>query len=353
MDGVSGPSTQAQPSSLDKSRVLDVKPLRTLVPMFPNPPQAPPFVCSSPFGPFPSGFTPFYPFSMGPPGSEARHGEGSGAGTGTGAGAYSTPAAAVPLRSFGTPQMGTHFSNGGGGGGDTESSMDINFGEGGGGSTVSGRKKRAATRSQPDAAAKRKERKAANAAASGEARKPNLANVVGLPQPQREDGSREVVNFVIMKFDGVRRRLSQLEDSKEASTGLIKRADLKAGNILMTAGFRTNSKKRIGAVPGVEIGDIFFFRMEMCVLGLHAPSMAGIDYMTVKTDMEDEPLAVSIVSSGGYDDDAEDQDVLVYTGQGGGNYSNSGKQASDQKLERGNLALEKSARRGKDRKSVV
>ncbi|XP_010694671.2 histone-lysine N-methyltransferase, H3 lysine-9 specific SUVH1 [Beta vulgaris subsp. vulgaris] len=346
MDGVSGPSTQAQPSSLDKSRVLDVKPLRTLVPMFPNPPQAPPFVCSSPFGPFPSGFTPFYPFSMGPPGSEARHGEGSGAGTGTGAGAYSTPAAAVPLRSFGTPQMGTHFSNGGGGGGDTESSMDINFGEGGGGSTVSGRKKRAATRSQPDAAAKRKERKAANAAASGEARKPNLANVVGLPQPQREDGSREVVNFVIMKFDGVRRRLSQLEDSKEASTGLIKRADLKAGNILMTAGFRTNSKKRIGAVPGVEIGDIFFFRMEMCVLGLHAPSMAGIDYMTVKTDMEDEPLAVSIVSSGGYDDDAEDQDVLVYTGQGGGNYSNSGKQASDQKLERGNLALEKSARRG-------
>ncbi|KNA20959.1 hypothetical protein SOVF_047620 [Spinacia oleracea] len=345
MDGVSGPSTQSQPS-FDKSRVLDVKPLRTLVPMFPNPPQAPPFVCSSPFGPFPSGFTPFYPFSMGPPGSqtggEARPQDGGGA-------TYATPAAAVPLRSFGTPQMGAHFSNG-----DTGSSMeasrDLHFGDGGA-TPASGSKRRGASRAAPkvqsgDAAAQRKARKIANAASAGEIRKPNLTNVVGLPQAHREDGNREVVNYVIMKFDAVRRRLSQLEDSKEASTGLIKRADLKAGNILMTAGFRTNSRKRIGGVPGVEIGDIFFFRMEMCVLGLHAPSMAGIDYMTVKTEAEDEPLAVSIVSSGGYDDDAEDQDVLVYTGQGGGNYNNSGKAASDQKLERGNLALEKSSRRG-------
>ncbi|KAL2942951.1 Histone-lysine N-methyltransferase H3 lysine-9 specific SUVH3 [Bienertia sinuspersici] len=341
MDGVSGPSTQSQ-TAFDKSRVLDVKPLRTLVPMFPNPPQAPPFVCSSPFGPFPSGFTPFYPFSMGPPGSQ-HAGEGRQQDGGAG---YATPAAAVPLRSFGTPQMGAHFSNG-----DTESSMeasrDINFGDGGATPASGSRKRGAANARNPrDAAAARKARKEAAAANAGDIRKPIFANVAGLPQPQREDGNREVANYVIMKFDGVRRRLSQLEDSKEAKTGLIKRADLKAGNILMTTGFRTNSKKRIGGVPGVEVGDIFFFRMEMCVLGLHAPSMAGIDYMTVKNEVEEEPLAVSIVSSGGYDDDAEDQDVLVYTGQGGGNYSNSGKAASDQKLERGNLALEKSARRG-------
>ncbi|CAO2833089.1 unnamed protein product [Amaranthus hypochondriacus] len=329
MDGVSGPATQSEPI-FDKSRVLDVKPLRTMVPMFPNPPQAPPFVCSSPFGPFPSGFTPFYPFSMGPPG-EGRHQDGA---------TYATPAAAVPLRSFGTPQMGAHFPNG-----DTDSSRDIHFGDGEF-HTGSGRKKRGPYKIPKDAAEKRAERKARKEAAGTEIRKPNLANVVGLPQEQREDGNREIVCFVLMKFDAVRRRLSQLEDSKEASTGLIKRADLKSGNIMMTSGFRTNSRKRIGVVPGVEIGDIFYFRMEMCVLGLHAPSMAGIDYMTVKNDMEDEPLAVSIVSSGGYDDDADDADVLVYTGQGGGNYSNKGKEASDQKLERGNLALERSARRG-------
>jgi len=60
----------------------------------------------------------------------------------------------------------------------------------------------------------------------GEVRKPYLSNAAGLPQPQREEGNRELVNFVMMKFDAVRRRLSQLEDSKETATGLIKRADL-------------------------------------------------------------------------------------------------------------------------------
>ncbi|KAL9230895.1 hypothetical protein vseg_006187 [Gypsophila vaccaria] len=322
MEGVSGPSSQG---SFDKSRVLDVKPLRTLVPVFPNPPQAPPFVCSSPFGPFPSGFTPFYPFSMA--GNQGEEEQG-------------TPAAAVPLRSYGTPQMraGVHFS--GASNGDAGSSMDgsrdLHFGDG-----DTGGKKRAA---RPTKVTQKKPR----TAPIGEIRHPDIKNIVGLPQPQREDGSRDVVNFIMLKFDAVRRRLSQLEDSNEASTGLIKRADLKAGKTLMTVGYRTNSRKRLGAVPGVEIGDIFYFRMEMCVLGLHAQSMGGIDYMSVKGDSGEEPLAVGIVSSGGYEDEAEDQDVLIYTGQGGGNYSGKGKQsgeASDQKLERGNLALERSARR--------
>ena len=63
-DGGSGHGLGGPPStSFDKSRVLDIKPLRSLVPVFPNPPQAPSFVCFSPFDPFPPGFTPFYPFS--------------------------------------------------------------------------------------------------------------------------------------------------------------------------------------------------------------------------------------------------------------------------------------------------
>ena len=64
MDGGSGHGYRGPPStSFDKSRVLDIKPLRSLVPVFPNPPQAPSFVCFSSFDPFPPGFTPFYPFS--------------------------------------------------------------------------------------------------------------------------------------------------------------------------------------------------------------------------------------------------------------------------------------------------
>ncbi|KAL3568897.1 hypothetical protein D5086_028787 [Populus alba] len=79
--------------------------------------------------------------------------------------------------------------------------------------------------------------------------------------------------------------------------------------------------------------------MELCTIGLHAPIMAGIDYMSVKVSQDEEPIAVSIVSSGGYEDDVEEDDGLIYSGQG---------KEMDQKLERGNLALEKSLHRGND-----
>ncbi|RZC83176.1 hypothetical protein C5167_045962 [Papaver somniferum] len=161
------------------------------------------------------------------------------------------------------------------------------------------------------------------------------------------NGDRETVNDLLLKFDALRRKLAQIEDTKEVTAG-IKRADLKAGTLMFNYGLRTNAKKIVGIVPGIEIGDIYFFRMEMCLVGLHAPVMAGIDYMSLKIDQEDETLAVSIVSSGGYEDDAEYGDVLIYSGQGGAANKKEGKEASDQKLERGNLALERSLRRGND-----
>ncbi|KAB2078805.1 hypothetical protein ERO13_A06G171700v2 [Gossypium hirsutum] len=62
MEGVMGGNT-VHPNSINKSEVLDVKPVRTLVPIFPEPYEGPPFVCVPPNGPFPSGFSPFFPFS--------------------------------------------------------------------------------------------------------------------------------------------------------------------------------------------------------------------------------------------------------------------------------------------------
>ncbi|KAF9617622.1 hypothetical protein IFM89_037685 [Coptis chinensis] len=163
------------------------------------------------------------------------------------------------------------------------------------------------------------------------------------------DGDVESVGEVRMKFDALRRRFSQLEDAKETSCG-NKRADLRASTVLMNNGILANTRKRIGAVPGIEIGGIFFFRIEMCLVGLHAPSMAGIDYMNLKFDREEEPVAISIVSSGGYEDDVEDKDVLIYSGQGGVSKrkDKKEKEAGDQKLERGNLALERSLHRGNE-----
>ncbi|KAK1278485.1 Histone-lysine N-methyltransferase, H3 lysine-9 specific SUVH1 [Acorus gramineus] len=160
-----------------------------------------------------------------------------------------------------------------------------------------------------------------------------------------DGGDRGPVGEVMKTFDALRRRLLQLEDAKDMSPGVSRRPDLKAGNIMMTRGLRATKGKRIGGIPGIEVGDLFFFRIEMCLVGLHTPVQGGIDYMTSKFDDGEEPIAISIVTSGGYEDEDDDPNILIYTGQGGSTYRE-GKQADDQKLERGNLALERSLRRG-------
>lgn len=162
-------------------------------------------------------------------------------------------------------------------------------------------------------------------------------------QVKKADGDKELAGRILLVYDLFRRRMTQIEERRGETPGAARRPDLKGANLLMTRGARTNQTKRIGNVPGVEVGDIFFFRMELCLVGLHAPSMAGIDYMSVRLTGDEEPIAVSIVSSGGYDDEGDDGEVLIYTGQGGVQRRDG--QMFDQKLERGNLALEKSVHR--------
>lgn len=51
------------------------------------------------------------------------------------------------------------------------------------------------------------------------------------------------------------------------------------------------------------------------------------------------PLAVAIVLSGQYEDDLDNSEDVVYTGQGGNNLLGNKRQVQDQVMERGNLAL--------------
>lgn len=51
------------------------------------------------------------------------------------------------------------------------------------------------------------------------------------------------------------------------------------------------------------------------------------------------PLAVAIVISGMYEDDLDNAEEVVYTGQGGHNLTGDKRQNRDQVLKRGNLAL--------------
>ncbi|KAJ3684351.1 hypothetical protein LUZ61_013515 [Rhynchospora tenuis] len=143
---------------------------------------------------------------------------------------------------------------------------------------------------------------------------------------------RAHVEAILSTFDAIRRRLEQINELD----GVTKRSDMKAEVIMSSNDLMANKQKRVGPVPGVQVGDIFYFRMEMCAVGLHALPMAGIDSMIGRTN----PIAIAIVSSGGYDNDDDDVDVMVYTGQGGN--SRNEKKRGDQKLERGNYAMEQS-----------
>lgn len=92
--------------------------------------------------------------------------------------------------------------------------------------------------------------------------------------------------------------------------------------------------KGVGHVPGSIVGDFFFYRTELFVLGLHRAMQAGIAY----TEVGQEKIGCSIVASGGYEDDEDHGETMIYTGHGGNNKADR-RQVKDQKPEGGNLAL--------------
>lgn len=93
-----------------------------------------------------------------------------------------------------------------------------------------------------------------------------------------------------------------------------------------------------GHIPGYPEGSRFESRAELSEAGVHRPLIAGISG-------SEKEGADSIVLSGGYEDDEDLGDELVYTGHGGRD-AESGRQVSHQRLTRGNLALAHSSIEG-------
>ncbi|KAJ0974598.1 hypothetical protein J5N97_016563 [Dioscorea zingiberensis] len=146
---------------------------------------------------------------------------------------------------------------------------------------------------------------------------------------------------------------SKAEDgNEEILKRASKRPDLKAIRKMNEDQTVLNHQKRIGSVPGIDVGQQFFSRAEMVVLGLHGHWLNGIDYMGQsysKLEMYKHltfPIAVCIVLSGMYEDDTDNADEVVYTGQGGNDLLGSKHQICDQKMTRGNLALKNNADTG-------
>lgn len=89
-------------------------------------------------------------------------------------------------------------------------------------------------------------------------------------------------------------------------------------------------KRYFGEIPGIPIGTTWQSRRDVAAAGVHRPIQAGIS--GTKTEGAD-----SVVVSGGYEDDEDRGDEIIYTGAGG-NDSSSRRQVRDQSIEQTGIA---------------
>lgn len=175
-----------------------------------------------------------------------------------------------------------------------------------------------------------------------------LADRAGLNDSGKVKATIRIFNFTYLESiqEEDKRAMELLVKIEEAGGGKrpSKRPDLKAVSKMLQMEATLNPDKTIGPIPGIEVGQQFLSRAEMVVIGLHHHWLNGIDYIGVCKGRipYDLPIAVSIVMSGGYEDDVDNSEDVVYTGQGGNDLLSTRKQVKDQKMEKGNLALKNS-----------
>nr|GEZ90026.1 histone-lysine N-methyltransferase family member SUVH9 [Tanacetum cinerariifolium] len=184
----------------------------------------------------------------------------------------------------------------------------------------------------------------------------NLVRVLNLGI-EDEIAFRETVRRTRMIYDSLRIYLALEDEKRKASTSSSNvgstsarvpkvRNDLRVVAIMRENDLWLNMDKWIvGPVPGVSIGDVFFFRMKLCVLGIHRVPQAGIDFLSASMSLNKEQIVTSVIVSGGYEDDEDSGKVIMYTGHGRQD-KNSKLHVVDQKLEGRNLGMERSMQYG-------
>ena len=90
----------------------------------------------------------------------------------------------------------------------------------------------------------------------------------------------------------------------------------------------------VGDIDGIAEGTVFASRRDLHDAGVHRGLQRGIG-----------SKGESIVLSGGYVDDEDHGDLIIYTGEGGRDVQ-TGRQTADQTMTRGNLALSRNFKEG-------
>uniref|UniRef100_A0A2N9HJD0 SET domain-containing protein n=1 Tax=Fagus sylvatica TaxID=28930 RepID=A0A2N9HJD0_FAGSY len=171
--------------------------------------------------------------------------------------------------------------------------------------------------------------------ASSEECKPLISDVYcGRDSKAINESRQRVMKSLNLFRNLLAERMSEQKGKAKTKTGATWSTYLETAMTLQRDNKWVNISKRLGPVPGVEVGDEFYCRAELNVIGLHRQFCNGIDY----TKKDGKIVATSIVNSGRYDNDMKSSDSLIYVGQGG-NPGVGRTQPKDQKLQRGNLAL--------------
>ena len=131
-----------------------------------------------------------------------------------------------------------------------------------------------------------------------------------------------------------------LRDDQALTSELIGYLDhtIAGGDPVPVPTSKARKQPTYGAIDGVLPGQVFKDRRALVDAGLHRGIQSGI------IGPQDQG-AESIVVSGGYVDDIDRGDVIIYTGQGGRDPSTK-RQVKDQELTKGNKALAVSCDRG-------
>lgn len=92
------------------------------------------------------------------------------------------------------------------------------------------------------------------------------------------------------------------------------RVDIQAYREVKKENMDVNRNLIVGDVPGIEVGDVFNFRHQMAVVGLHHLPNVGIAYGYPDPDKDITATAVACVPKGGYNDNIDDGHSVLYTG---------------------------------------
>ncbi|PWA35563.1 histone-lysine N-methyltransferase, H3 lysine-9 specific SUVH4 [Artemisia annua] len=185
---------------------------------------------------------------------------------------------------------------------------------------------------------------------------PLAVAIVCSGQYEDDEDNREEIEYTGQggnDFHGTKRQIKNQEMSPGnlalKKTGLekkqVKRPDLIAVTQMRNSNEILFPRKRLGHLPGIDVGCQFYSRSEMVAVGLHSHWVNGIDYMGKPYSKMEEykgykfPLAVAIVCSGQYEDDEDNREEIEYTGQGGNDFHGTKRQIKNQEMSPGNLAL--------------